>query len=50
MNAEQKFYNAIRDHLILQDGDKFLRLSEKDQNNIILATIRGYIEIMKKEK
>lgn len=49
MTAEEKFINNIRDCIIEQDGEKFLRLSEKDQENIILATIRGYIEIMKNE-
>lgn len=50
MTAEEKFINNIREWIIEQDGEKFLRLSEKDQNNIILAIIQTHIDKLKNEK
>lgn len=50
MNAEEKFINNIRDWFIEKDGDKFLKLSEKDQNNLILAVIKTHIDKLKNEK
>ena len=47
MTPEKKVYDKIRNGLIAQDGEKFLMLSEKDQNNIILAYWRGHIEQLK---
>lgn len=50
ITAEQKLYNAIRDSIILEDGANFLKLSEKDQHNIILAVIHCQIkEQLKRE-
>lgn len=50
MTAEQKFYNAIREYLILKEGYQFLRLSEKNQETLIVTTIHDYIKSMKNEK
>lgn len=44
MSAEEKLIQDIRDWFIVRDGEKFLKLSENDQNNLILAVIQGYIE------
>lgn len=49
MNAEKKLYNNIRDWFILTDSN-FLKLSEKDQNNIILAVIRLRGNVLKTKK
>ena len=50
MTAEEKHINDIRNWFIEKDGDKFLRLSEKDQNNLVLAVIRTHVDNLKAEK
>lgn len=50
MNAEEKFIESIRNWLIEKDGPNFLKLSEKDQNNIILAVIQTHINELKAQK
>lgn len=44
MTAEEKIIETIRNFLISQDGEKFLKLSKKDQDNIIAAIRIGHIE------
>lgn len=50
MSAEEKLIKDIRNWFIEKDGDNFLRLSEKDQNNLILAVIRTHVDKLKAEK
>lgn len=50
MNAEKKLIENIRSWLIEKDGPNFLKLSEKDQNNIILDVIQTHIDKLKAEK
>ena len=50
MTAEEKLINAIREALIEKHGEEFLFLSEEDQNELILATMREYIDKLKAEK
>lgn len=42
MTPEEKLYNSIKNWIIEKDGHNFLKLSEKDQNNIILAVIQTH--------
>lgn len=49
MNASEKVIESVREWFITNDGYNFLRLSEKDQNNLIAAVIYGYIEKQKSE-
>lgn len=44
MTAEEKLMQTVRDYLITQKGIAFLKLSEKDQNNLILAVIQDHFE------
>lgn len=48
INAEQRFINAIRDVLIGHHRENFLRLSEENQNELVVEAILEYIEVMKK--
>jgi hypothetical protein len=50
MTSEEKLFNSIREWLIEKDGSNFLKLSEKDQNNIILAVIQTHINELKSQK
>ncbi len=50
MTAEEKMLKAIRDYLIEENGEEFLKLSEEQQNDLILAVIREFIEMTKSEK
>ncbi len=50
MTVEEKLLENVRDWFIAKDGQNFLKLSEKDQNNLILAAIRGLAEKSKAEK
>lgn len=50
MTAEEKLITDIRNWFIEQDGDKFLKLSEKDQNNLILAVIQTHVDKLKTAK
>jgi hypothetical protein len=44
MTPEEKLYNSIKNWIIEKDGYNFLKLSEKDQHNIILAVIQTHIK------
>lgn len=44
ITPEKKLYNAIRESIIAEDGINFLKLSEKDQDNIILAVVQYQIK------
>lgn len=48
MTAQEKIVQGIRDYLIEKDGDKFLRLSEKDQQLLIIDVIQKHIDELKK--
>ena len=48
MTPEEKLYNSIKDWLIEKDGYNFLKLSEKNQNNLIIEVITTYVETLKK--
>lgn len=50
MTPEEKLIQAIREVLIEKHGEEFLLLSEEDQNELILATMREYIDKLKTEK
>lgn len=50
MTSEEKVYNSIKNWFIEKDGYNFLKLSEDDQNNLILAVIQTHIKDLKSQK
>ena len=50
MTPEEKVYNNIKEWYIVTDGDNFLKLSDEDQNELILSMIRLYVDNLKNEK
>ena len=44
MTTKDQIKKAIRKVIIEQDGDRFLNLSEKDQENIVTAVLIGHVE------
>lgn len=49
MTPEEKLIKNIRDWFIVTDGD-FLKLSEKDQNDLISSMIQLHVGNLKNEK
>lgn len=50
MTTAEKLYTELKNWHIEKYGYEFLRLSEKDQHNLILAAIQSYTEKLKNEK
>lgn len=50
MTPQEKVYNNIKDWFIVTDGDNFLKLSEKDQNELIIDMINLYVDNLKNGK
>lgn len=50
MTPIEKIYNDLKDWFIVTDGDNFLKLSDEDQNELILSMIRLYVDNLKNEK
>lgn len=50
MTPEKKVYNNIREWFIVTDGDNFLKLSENDQQNLIISMIQLHVDNLKNEK
>lgn len=50
MTPSEKIYNDLKDWFIVTDGDNFLKLSDEDQNDLILSMIRLYVDNLKNEK
>ena len=50
MTPSEKIYNDLKDWFIVTDGDNFLKLSDEDQNELILSMIRLYVDNLKKWK
>ena len=48
MTPSEKIYNDLKDWFIVTDGDNFLKLSDEDQNELILSMIRLYVDNLKK--
>jgi hypothetical protein len=42
MTPQEKLYNELKNWFIEKYGYEFLRLSEKDQNNLIIAALQDY--------
>ena len=47
MTPEEKLYNELKNWFIAKHGNKFLRLSEENQNKKIIELIQLYREKMK---
>ena len=50
MTPSEKIYNDLKNWFIVTDGDNFLKLSDEDQNELILSMIRLYVDNLKNEK
>lgn len=50
MTPEEKVYNNIKEWYIVTDGDNFLKLSDEDQNELILSMIELYVDNLKNGK
>lgn len=50
MTAEEKLIQAIREALIEKHGEKFINLSEEDQNELIVGTMLDYVKALNAEK
>lgn len=50
MRAEEKMLQSIRNYLIEENGEEFLKLSEEQQTELIIAILKEFIEKTKKEK
>ena len=48
MTPSEKIYNNIKEWFIVTDGDNFLKLSDEEQNELILSMIRLYVDNLKK--
>lgn len=47
MTPQEKLYNELKNYFIEKYGYKFLRLSEKDQNNLIISALQSYTDNLK---
>ena len=47
MTPAEKLYNELKNYHIEKYGYDFLRLSEKDQQNLILAALQSYADKVK---
>ena len=50
MTPTEKVYNNIKEWFIITDGDNFLKLSDEQQNELIVSMIRLYVDNLKNEK
>lgn len=50
MTAEEKMLQSIRNYLIEENGEEFLKLSEEQQTELIIAILKEFIEKTKIEK
>jgi hypothetical protein len=50
MTPQEKLYNELKNGFIEKYGYEFLRLSEKDQNNLIISALQDYSNKVKNEK
>jgi hypothetical protein len=50
MTPQERLYYELKNYLIEKHGCNFLRLSEKDQNNLILSVLQDYSNKLKNEK
>ena len=48
MTPSEKIYNNIKEWFIVTVGDNFLKLSDEEQNELILSMIRLYVDNLKK--
>lgn len=48
MSPQEKLIEVIRNGLILKHGNGFLKLSAKDQQELILQVMRDYVDSIKK--
>ena len=47
MTPAEKLYNELKNYYIEKYGYDFLRLSEKDQQNLIIAAVQTYADKVK---
>lgn len=47
MTPAEKLYNELKNYYIEKYGYDFLRLSEKDQQNLIIAALQSYADKVK---
>lgn len=47
MTPYEKLYNELKNWYIEKYGYEFLRLSEKDQQNLIIAAVQSYADKVK---
>lgn len=47
MTPHEKLYNELKNWYIEKYGYEFLRLSEKDQQNLIISAVQSYSDKMK---
>ena len=50
MTPQEKLYNELKNWFIEKHGYEFLRLSEKDQQNLIISAVQSYTDKLKNEK
>lgn len=50
MTPQEKLYNELKNALIEKYGYDFLKLSEKDQTNLIIQALQSYSDKLKSEK
>jgi hypothetical protein len=47
MTPQEKLYNELKNWFVEKHGYEFLRLSEKDQQNLIIAAVQSYADNLK---
>lgn len=47
MTPQEKLYNELKNWYIEKYGYEFLRLPEKDQQNLIIAAVQSYADKLK---
>lgn len=47
MTPQEKLYNELKNWFIEKYGYEYLRLSEKDQQNLILSAVQSYADKLK---
>ena len=50
LDTFKKTEEKVKEWFIVTDGDNFLKLSDEDQNELILSMIRLYVDNLKNEK
>lgn len=48
MTPQEKLLKVIKDGLISKHGNDFLKLSEKDQQNLTIQVMRDYVDNIKR--